>query len=116
MCVYARSCTAVTVVDSPSLLSVRISKQALLLFSSLPVCLRSHLAMVRRCVWGLCNADERYPERINGGFFIPFPKPRTKLEKCLRWIEACGRPYSQLNVFKIDQNKYVCSKVRLTTT
>lgn len=68
--------------------------------------------MGRRCAWGLCKSDERYPNRLDGAFFLPFPKPHSQLEKCLRWIQACGRPFYQLNVNRIDKNKYVCSKVR----
>lgn len=67
--------------------------------------------MVRRCAWGTCNADCRYPEKMIGIRFITFPNPKTKLEKCLRWIKACGRPHDQLNVDKIDKNKVICSKV-----
>ncbi|KAG1654669.1 Maleylacetoacetate isomerase [Nymphon striatum] len=54
--------------------------------------------MVKRCEWGLCNSDSRYPERLIGGVeFIPFPKPKRNLETCKRWIKACGRPHEQLN-------------------
>ena len=67
--------------------------------------------MVRRCAWGTCNADAGYPERLSGAKFITFPNPKTKLEKCLRWIKACGRPHEQLNVDKINVNKVVCSTV-----
>lgn len=72
------------------------------------------IAMVKRCAWGLCNTDDRYPERLAGGVkFIPFPKPRRQHEKCLRWIDRCGRIPEQLNVRIVDGNKnlYVCSKV-----
>ena len=71
--------------------------------------------MVKRCQWGLCNTDSRYPERIEGVRFIPFPKPKKNLEKCKRWIKACGRPHEQLNVEMIDGNyhMFVCSKVSI---
>ena len=71
--------------------------------------------MVKRCQWGLCDADSRYPERLTGGvFFVPFPKPKRNLEKCKRWIKACGRPHEQLSVDIVNgnYNLYVCSKVR----
>ncbi|WAR04073.1 hypothetical protein MAR_010631, partial [Mya arenaria] len=44
--------------------------------------------------------------------FIPFPKPRTKLENCLRWIKACGRPHEQLNTNTINGNyhMFVCTE------
>ena len=70
--------------------------------------------MVKRCQWGQCNSDSRYPGR-NGETvdFIPFPKPKRSLDKCRRWIKACCRPHDQLNVKKIDGNYhlYVCTKV-----
>ena len=67
--------------------------------------------MVLRCAWGTCNADERYPERLNGGRFILFPKPKTELEKCKRWIKNCGRPHEQLNLERVNKHKAVCSSV-----
>ena len=70
--------------------------------------------MVLRCAWGTCNSDERYPERMQGYRFIPFPKPKRDLEKCKRWIKACGRPHDQLNIHRINKHKAVCSKVRIT--
>ncbi|XP_078317732.1 uncharacterized protein LOC111118648 isoform X3 [Crassostrea virginica] len=67
--------------------------------------------MVLRCAWGTCNVDERYPERLaNGVRLVLFPKPKTNLEKCLRWIKACNRPHDQLNVQRINKHKAVCSK------
>ncbi|KAK2552032.1 hypothetical protein P5673_027054 [Acropora cervicornis] len=67
--------------------------------------------MVLRCAWGTCNADERYPKRLNGGRFILFPKPKTELEKCKRWIKNCGRPHGQLNLERVNKHKAVCSSV-----
>lgn len=66
-----------------------------------------------RCAWGTCNADDRYPERLNGVGLILFPKPKTNCEKCLRWINACGRPHRQLNADRINKHKGVCSKAFL---
>ncbi|XP_061698895.1 ubiquitin thioesterase OTUB2-like isoform X2 [Syngnathoides biaculeatus] len=68
--------------------------------------------MVKRCSHGLCNSDDRYPERRVGGVrFVPFPKPKTQYEKCLRWIKLCGRPHHQLNPSNINRNTYVCTEV-----
>lgn len=67
--------------------------------------------MVLRCAWGTCNNDERYPYRMNGARFILYPKPKTNLEKCLRWIKSCGRPHCHLNVHNINKHKAVCSTV-----
>ena len=51
---------------------------------------------------------------MGGVEFIPFPKPKRNLEKCKRWIKACGRPHDQLNVNVIDGNyhMYVCMKLK----
>lgn len=53
----------------------------------------------KRCCWGKCNSDSRYPDRM-GKFFIRFPKPgklrdnmslweknqaKNKTEKAKRW-------------------------------
>ncbi|KAK0140000.1 hypothetical protein N1851_023107 [Merluccius polli] len=65
--------------------------------------------MPKHCAYGLCNTDSRYPKTLEGGVeFLPFPKPKTKLDKCREWIKQCGRPHSQLNVSKITKN--TCSK------
>jgi hypothetical protein len=69
--------------------------------------------MVKRCAYGLCRSDTRYPDRVEGVKFHPFPKPKSNLEKCLRWIKACNRPHAQLNVDTIFKTTYVCSKVSL---
>ncbi|KAK3092517.1 hypothetical protein FSP39_003893 [Pinctada imbricata] len=68
--------------------------------------------MVKRCAHGTCNSDDRYPERVQGVKFLPFPKPKSNLKKCLKWIKACNRPSYQLNIHTITRNTYVCSKVR----
>ncbi|KAK0151970.1 hypothetical protein N1851_006669 [Merluccius polli] len=68
--------------------------------------------MPKHCAYGLCNTDSRYPKTLEGGVeFLPFPKPKTNLDKCREWIKQCGRPHSQLNVSKITKNTYICSKV-----
>ena len=76
-------------------------------------CYRPLTNMVKRCAWGTCNGDDRYPERLQGAILIPFPKPKTKLELCLKWIKACGRPHSQLKETNINKHKAVCSTVSL---
>ena len=51
-----------------------------------------------QCAWGLCNSDSRCNEKSKnpkpsmvGVSFIPFPKPKTNLERCKAWTKACGR-------------------------
>uniref|UniRef100_A0A8W8NT97 THAP-type domain-containing protein n=1 Tax=Magallana gigas TaxID=29159 RepID=A0A8W8NT97_MAGGI len=70
--------------------------------------------MVKTCAWGRCNSDTRRPERIQGVHFIPFPKPKTQKDRCLRWIKACGRPHYQLNESRINRHTFVCTKVNIT--
>ena len=70
----------------------------------------------RHCCYGQCRSDERYPDRCEGVTFLPFPKPKTRLEDCKAWIKACGRPHDQLNPSVITKNYYVCSKVRITSS
>ncbi|XP_033097191.1 uncharacterized protein LOC117101338 [Anneissia japonica] len=66
--------------------------------------------MVLRCVWGECNGDERYPDRVKlKGNLIPFPKPKKEKEKCLRWIRACGRRHAYLNINRVNKHTAVCS-------
>lgn len=65
----------------------------------------------KRCIYGQCKVDERYPERCIGVTFYPFPKPKTKQILCEMWIKMCGRPHEDLNKNKITKNFYVCSNV-----
>ena len=46
--------------------------------------------------------------------FVPFAKPKTNKEKCLRWIKLCGRPHQQLNIDNITEWKFICTKVCIT--
>ncbi|KAF3844531.1 hypothetical protein F7725_007694 [Dissostichus mawsoni] len=65
------------------------------------------------CAYGLCKSDSRYPISLEGGvIFYPFPKPKTREERCRQWIKKCGRPHAQLNMANINKHKYVCSKTR----
>ena len=70
---------------------------------------KSHGA-ARHCSYGTYNSDSRYSDRehMKGFFRIPFPKPKRKLEKCQRWIRACGR--ERFTVVKVTWWKYICSK------
>ncbi|KAK7117021.1 hypothetical protein R3I94_022537 [Phoxinus phoxinus] len=70
--------------------------------------------MVKRCSYGSCNTDSRYPERLGNVQFHPFPKPARNLEKCMKWIGLCGRGH-QLSLDKLSNHStakhiYVCSK------
>ncbi|XP_061186814.1 uncharacterized protein LOC133194932 [Saccostrea echinata] len=45
---------------------------------------------------------------MDGVKFIPFPKPKTQLEKCQRWVRLCGRKH--FTVESIRKETYICSK------
>ncbi|ESO85261.1 hypothetical protein LOTGIDRAFT_167837 [Lottia gigantea] len=70
---------------------------------------KSHGA-TRHCCYGTCNSDSRYSDReyMEGVFWVPFPKPKRKLEKCLRWLRACRR--EDFPVEKVTRWTYICSK------
>ena len=78
----------------------------------------------KRCSWGLCKSDSRYPDKLPDGIqFIPFPKPgfmkmkmtekerereTQKTEKSKRWLFLCGREdFKTLD--QINSNRYVCT-------
>ena len=46
---------------------------------------------------------------MEGVIFLPFPKPATQMEKCLRWISLCGRAKKTFNISKINQDTYIYS-------
>ena len=68
--------------------------------------------MVRRCAWGTCRNDERFPHlwkrsaNGDGTFFIRFPSARYEGERRQRWIKAC-HPGDN---FECTKNSYIgCS-------
>ena len=66
---------------------------------------------MKHCCYGDCNSDSRYVGRredMEGVCFIPFPKPKTQLEKCERWVRLCGRKF--FTVENIRKETYICSK------
>ncbi|ELU08614.1 hypothetical protein CAPTEDRAFT_191129 [Capitella teleta] len=64
----------------------------------------------KHCCYGLCRSDSRYSDReyMQGVGWIPFPKPRKDLDRCLRWIAACGR--ADFGVDNIRRWTYICTK------
>jgi len=66
----------------------------------------------KHCCYGTCNTDTRYRDRedMDGVFFIPFPKPITRMETCEKWIKACGRTNEDFNINSIKRSTYLCSK------
>ena len=65
--------------------------------------------MVKRCAWGTCKTDSRYPERlIKGGNIInfhPFPSEKKFKERRELWIRSCG----WADDFKCTKDSYICS-------
>ena len=66
--------------------------------------------MGKHCCYGTCISDSRYGHRpeMEEVFFIPFPKPKSKPERCTRWIRACSR--EGFGEDKINKYTYICSK------
>ena len=65
--------------------------------------------MVKKCAWGTCKTDSRYPERlIKGGNITKFSSfsVREKIkERRELWIRSCGRA----DDFKCTKDSYICS-------
>ena len=65
--------------------------------------------MVKRCAWGTCKTDSRYPERlIKDGKVInfhPFPSEKKLKERGELWIRSCSRA----DDFKCTKDSYICS-------
>ena len=64
----------------------------------------------KRCAWGTCKTDSRYPERlIKGGKVInfhPFPSENKFDERRELWIRSCSRA-DDFNIRGIAT--YICS-------
>ena len=63
----------------------------------------------KRCAWGTCKTDSRYPERlIKDGKVInfhPFPPEKKFKERRELWIRSCSRAED----FKCTRDSYICS-------
>ena len=60
--------------------------------------------MVKRCTWGTCKSDTRYPDRLKKAdgtvvSFYSFPNAKKAFERREIWIRACCRG-----------EKFVCTK------
>ena len=71
---------------------------------------RTPAGTARHCCYGVCKSDSRYFDReyMQGVTWTPFPKPCRKLEKCQRWLRACGR--DGFTVEHVKRWTYMCSK------
>ena len=65
--------------------------------------------MFKRCAWGTCKTDSRYPERLvkDGKVinFHPFPSDKKLKERGELWIRSCSRA----DDFKCTKDSYICS-------
>ncbi len=65
--------------------------------------------MVKRCAWGTCRSDSRYPERLRKAdgttvSFHGFPNEKKFKEKREKWIRACCRGDN----FICRKDSYIC--------
>ena len=69
------------------------------------------MVTTKHCCWGDCKSDSRTgcPQGVYFiGFGNGFPKPHGKdTEKCLRWVESCGRKY--FTIKNVTKDTYMCS-------
>ena len=65
--------------------------------------------MVKRCAWGSCKSDTRYPERLKKAdgtlvSFYSFPNAKKANDRREIWIRACSRG----DKFVCHKDSYVC--------
>ena len=69
----------------------------------------SEYTVVKRCAWGICKTDSRYPERlIKDGKVINFhlfPSEKKFKERRELWIRSCNRA----DDFKCTKHSYIFS-------
>ena len=91
-------------------------KQSAKVRTSLAISIQQHakvsnMVATKRCAWGTCKNDTRYPQRMvknpNGDpvTFVHFPGQKRQAEKRKRWIDACRRGDS----FVCTKDSYICS-------
>ncbi|XP_053397878.1 uncharacterized protein LOC128556500 [Mercenaria mercenaria] len=68
------------------------------------------MVTTKHCCYGDCKSDSRTLNN-DGIFFIGFgngfPKPKTDREKCMRWVQNCGRKY--FTIANVNKDTYICS-------
>lgn len=65
--------------------------------------------MVKRCAWGTCKSDTRYPDRLKKAdgtvvSFYSFPNAKKAPERREIWIRACCRG----DKFVCRKDSYIC--------
>jgi hypothetical protein len=63
--------------------------------------------MVKVCCYGLCKNSTRKNPTVK---FLPFPNPKTNLERAKRWVHLCGRPSFFFSIENITKYTYICVK------
>lgn len=69
------------------------------------------MVTTKRCAWGTCRNDTRYPQRIKRNSkgdevsFLHFPGAKYHNTKRERWIRACNRH----DDFNCTNHSYICS-------
>lgn len=66
--------------------------------------------VVKHCAWGDCRNDNRYSfkENMQGVDFVKFPSKHTDVDRCKKWVKACGRANFTLD--KVTRDTYICTK------
>lgn len=66
--------------------------------------------VVKHCAWGDCRSDNRYSfkENMQGVDFVKFPSKHTDVDRCKKWVKACGRANFTLD--KVTRDTYICTK------
>ena len=67
------------------------------------------MVTTKHCCYGTCTSDSRYkqPGVWFIGFGNGFPKPNKEKEKCLRWVNNCGR--RDFGIKNVNKDTYICS-------
>ncbi|XP_046863672.1 uncharacterized protein LOC124457476 [Xenia sp. Carnegie-2017] len=69
------------------------------------------MVTTKRCAWGTCKSDSRYPDRLKRDasrskvFFLHFPGEKYHSDERERWIRACHRG----DRFVCTKDSYICS-------
>jgi len=67
--------------------------------------------MVKRCAWGICNTDTRFPESLEGGIrFFP-SQNRSQILTSVVFGLNCMDVLSQLNPSKINKHIFLASNL-----
>ena len=68
------------------------------------------MVTTKHCCWGNCKSDFSFDDKKDIffiGFGNGFPKPHVDREKCLRWVQRCGRKHFTIN--NVNKDTYICS-------